>query len=203
MPRKSERTRQRIIQAANRLFYRRGYNRTSFTDIVDAAGVPRGNIYYYFRTKEDILRAALDYRLDIIDTMTDEWDRNFDAPEGRLKRFVQVMVNSREATASYGCPMGTLNAELAKDQRGLQTLARTMFERFVDYLAAQFSDLGYDPDRAYDLARELLAQAQGINMMTHVFGEPGYLLAQQERLNEWIDARASAVRQPASGRNRK
>ena len=192
MPRKSERTRQRIIQAANRLFYRRGYNRTSFTDIVEAAGVPRGNIYYYFRTKEEILRAALAYRLEIIDTMMEEWDRNFPDPEGRLKRFVQVMVNSRETTADFGCPMGTLNAELAKDQRDLQAGSRIMFERFVDYLAMQFGDLGYDTAEAQQLAWELLARAQGVNMMTHVFSRPNFLLDQQQRLNDWIDGRAVA-----------
>ncbi len=57
MPRKSERTRQRIVEAANRLFYHKGYNQTSFSDVVEAAGVPRGNIYYYFKTKDEILEA--------------------------------------------------------------------------------------------------------------------------------------------------
>lgn len=194
MSRKSERTRQRIIQAANRLFYRRGYNRTSFTDIVDAAGVPRGNIYYYFRTKDDILRAALDYRIEIIDTMMEEWNRNFPTPEGRLKRFVQVMVNSREATAQFGCPMGTLNAELAKDQRDIQVRARTMFQRLVDYLTAQFMDCGHDEDNARALAWDLLSRAQGVNMMTHVFGNADYLLQQQASLNRWIETRTSTAR---------
>ena len=65
MSRKSDRTRNRILQAANRLFYRKGFNQTSFTDVVDAADVPRGNIYYYFKTKEDILHAAVEYRLEV------------------------------------------------------------------------------------------------------------------------------------------
>ena len=64
MARKSERTRQRIIEAANRLFYHRGYNQTSFSDVVEAAGVPRGNIYYYFKTKDEILEAAIDHRIE-------------------------------------------------------------------------------------------------------------------------------------------
>jgi len=189
MQRKSERTRQRIVQAANRLFYRRGYNRTSFTDIVEAAGVPRGNIYYYFRTKEDILHAALANRLDIIDTMMEEWNRNFPDAQSRLQRFVQIMANSREATASYGCPMGTLNAELAKDQRHLQRQARTLFERFLDYLTQQFLVLGYDETQARALAWELLARAQGINMMAHVLEQADYLLEQQAVLNRWIEHR--------------
>ena len=186
MASKSERTRQRIIQAANRLFYRRGYNRTSFTDIVEAAGVPRGNIYYYFRTKDEILLAAIEHRLDIIDTMIEEWNRNFTDPRGRLQRFVQVMVNSRDATAHYGCPMGTLNAELAKDQRELQLKARALFDRFFAYLSEQFRIAGHDSKQAGRLARELLARAQGINMIAHVLADPDYLVEQQRALDAWI-----------------
>ena len=186
MANKSERTRQRIIQAANRLFYRRGYNRTSFTDIVEAAGVPRGNIYYYFRTKDEILLAAIEHRLDIIETMIEEWNRNFADPRGRLRRFAQVMVNSREATARYGCPMGTLNAELGKDQRALQLKARALFERFVEYLSEQFTLAGHDSGQAQRLARELLARAQGLNMIAHVFADADYLLEEQRTLDAWI-----------------
>jgi len=188
MATKSERTRIRILQAANRLFYRHGYNRTSFSDIVEAAGVPRGNIYYYFPTKEAILLAALEHRLQILDTMMEEWNRNFPDPRGRLERCVQVMVNSREATAEHGCPMGTLNAELAKDQRPLQREALALFDRFIDYLSQQFLLSGHPPEKAGQLARELLARAQGINMLAHVYQDADFLLEQQNILDLWVEA---------------
>ena len=187
MPRKSERTRQRIVQAANRLFYRQGYNRTSFSDIVKASGVERGNIYYYFRTKDEILLAALENRLDIIDTMLKEWDGRYATPNARLKRFVQVMVNSREATALYGCPMGTLNMELGKDQPELQRSAAALFTRFLDYFQQQFETLGYDEKEAKSLAIELLARGQGLSQMTHILHEPEVLRSSQSRLETWID----------------
>ena len=52
---KGENNRARIIEAADELFYKRGYNQTSFSDIADITGIPRGNFYYYFKTKEGIL----------------------------------------------------------------------------------------------------------------------------------------------------
>ena len=55
MPSKSDLTKQRIVQAANQLFYRKGFSQTSFSDVVAEADVPRGNIYYYFKSKEEIL----------------------------------------------------------------------------------------------------------------------------------------------------
>ena len=55
---KGEGNRQRIVDAADSLFYRRGYNQTSFQDISDATGIRRGNFYYYFKTKYEILESV-------------------------------------------------------------------------------------------------------------------------------------------------
>ncbi len=53
---KGDKTRAEIVEHAKSLFYQRGYDGTSFTDIVNAVGVYRGNINYYFKTKDDIMR---------------------------------------------------------------------------------------------------------------------------------------------------
>ena len=188
MSKKSERTRQKIIQAANRLFYRRGYNRTSFTDIVDTSGVPRGNIYYYFRTKEEILLAALDHRMRIIENMLNEWDTKFAAPQERMKRFVRVMIAGHEATSLYGCPMGSLNMELGKDQPELQAIASKMFQRFLDYFRYQFEAMGYSPQRARNLSMQLMSRTQGISMMTHVLREPQIMQDAHPEIDHWIDS---------------
>jgi TetR/AcrR family transcriptional regulator, transcriptional repressor for nem operon len=54
--------RERIVAAADRLFYERGFQATSFSDIAEAAGVPKGNFYYYFKTKDALLEGVIDWR---------------------------------------------------------------------------------------------------------------------------------------------
>lgn len=186
MSRKSDRTRSRIVQAANRLFYRKGYNLTSFSDVVEAAGVPRGNIYYYFKTKDDILHAAVEYRLEVIRSMLEEWNRKFADPADRLKRFLQVVANSRQAMAHWGCPMGTLNTELGKSQGNLQTDARRMFDLFAAWMTDQFAALGRSAD-ARELALRLLARAQGLTVLSHLYGDPDFLAREAQELEGWID----------------
>jgi AcrR family transcriptional regulator len=186
MSRKSDRTRSRIVQAANRLFYRKGYNRTSFTDVVDAADVPRGNIYYYFKTKDDILHAAIEYRLDVIRSMLEEWNRKFADPADRLKRFLQVVANSRAAMAQWGCPMGTINTELGKDQPALLADARRMFDLFAAWMTEQFAALGQG-EQARDLALRLLARAQGLTVLSHIYADPDFLARETQELERWID----------------
>lgn len=190
MPRKSERTRQRIVEAANRLFYHKGYNRTSFTDVVDAAGVPRGNIYYYFKTKDEILKAAIQYRLDRIRGMLQLWTETFRTPLERIKRFLDILPGSVESLQQFGCPMGSLNTELGKEQRELQAEARALFLVFEDWLADQLAELGY-AGRARELARRLLAWGQGISVITHVHGDADFLRQEKARMDAWVDRLAA------------
>ena len=56
-------TRQRIVEAADELFYRQGYEHTSFADIADSVRISRGNFYHHFKSKDDILDAVIALRL--------------------------------------------------------------------------------------------------------------------------------------------
>ena len=56
-------TRDQIVDAADQLFYQQGFEHTSFADIANAVNISRGNFYYHFKTKDDILDAVIDLRL--------------------------------------------------------------------------------------------------------------------------------------------
>jgi len=197
MAKKSERTRQRIVEAANRLFYHQGYNRTSFSDVVEAANVPRGNIYYYFKTKDEILEAAIRYRVERITLMLEGWNGTYRTPIERLHRFIAILTNSADAIMRYGCPMGSLNTELGKDQDELQQQAENLFKIFESWLSDQFSELGYAGE-AYELALRLMSMGQGINVMAHVHNDPGFLRREKERLDRWVDDLAEGRTERAS-----
>ena len=186
MPKKSDRTKQRIIESANRLFYQQGYNRTSFSDVVEASGVPRGNIYYYFKSKEDILHATVDYRLERIKRMLEDWNGNYRTAIERLHRFISVLDDSANTLSRYGCPMGSLNAELGKDQVALKEKSAKLFSIFEDWLSDQFSELGY-AGRARELALRFMAMGQGISMLTHVHNDPGIVHRERKRMTRWLD----------------
>lgn len=52
-------SREKIIATARQLFAERGYNGCNVSDIAKQAGMSKGNIYWYFKSKEDILSAIL------------------------------------------------------------------------------------------------------------------------------------------------
>jgi AcrR family transcriptional regulator len=51
--------RSELIATAQRLFYTKGYERTSVSDIVEAVGVAQGTFYYYFDSKTAVLEAVV------------------------------------------------------------------------------------------------------------------------------------------------
>src|SRR5215475_13433540 len=61
-PKVVEDRREQIIDAALRVFAQKGFARATNRDVAQEAGITTGLIYYYFKSKEDLLKAALEER---------------------------------------------------------------------------------------------------------------------------------------------
>jgi AcrR family transcriptional regulator len=182
---KGDKTRADIVEHARSLFYERGYDGTSFTDIVNAAGVYRGNINYYFKTKDDILKAVIDRHLEEYAALLEEWSARLPDPRDRVKAFVHMISGREAALTRYGCPIGTLNSELGKDRPELQAQARALFDLFRDWLAEQFRDLGH-AGQATALALHLLGRSQGVAVIAHVYQDAALLQRELAQLDDWV-----------------
>ncbi|MDO9010042.1 MAG: TetR/AcrR family transcriptional regulator [Thiobacillus sp.] len=183
---KGDKTRAEIVEHAKSLFYERGYDGTSFTDIVNAVGVYRGNINYYFKTKDDILKAVIDRHLEEFGALLAEWTARHADPRDRLIDFVHMIAERQAALTRYGCPIGTLNTELGKDRPELQRSARALFDLFKDWLAEQFRALGSSSDEAIALALHLLGRAQGVAVIAHVYQDTVLLQREVAQMETWI-----------------
>lgn len=184
--RKGRELQERIVSAANRLFYMRGFNQTSFSDIAAEAGVPRGNFYYHFRSKDEILDAVVEARMEAIRAMLAEWDAAIPDPRDRLKRFVRILHNDEQDILRYGCPLGSLSEELGKVQLRQQSRAGEMFLLFRDWMKRQFQALGCGR-AARDHAHHLLAVSQGASVLAHATGDSALLRKEAARLRRWLD----------------
>ena len=183
---KADLNRQHIIDTADNLFYRQGFDHTSFSDIADAAGIARGNFYYYFKTKDDLLAAVLNSRAEAIKGMLSGWDEQMPDPRQRLTRYVEILTNSQHEIKEFGCPMGSLCTELAKLRHALQFNANDMFEIFRHWLVEQFSLLGR-ADEANQLALHLIARAQGIALVANTYQDADFLKREAMELSRWIE----------------
>jgi len=183
---KGEKTRAGIVECAGRLFYEHGYEGTSFSDIVEASGLFRGNIYHYFKTKDEILRAVIEAHLGVYREMLAIWDEeNEKDAKVRLLAFVDMITGRKAELVEFGCPIGSLNTELAKDRRDLQQAASALFDLFRDWLVVCFKQLGKGAE-SESFALHLLGRAQGVAVISHVYRDAKLLRNETKILRDWI-----------------
>ncbi|HEY9201583.1 MAG TPA: TetR/AcrR family transcriptional regulator [Gammaproteobacteria bacterium] len=179
--------RRRIVEAADQLFYSRGYNQTSFSDISDETGIPRGNFYYYFKTKEDILAAVMDQRLDEFQQVLSACEQSSEQPLQRLLCLLHFPLQKQDEVLHYGCPIGTLSAELAKQQQVDISRARltAVFDLMKHWIEQQLVEMGQAP-RASDIAMNLLAKMQGVIMIANVYNDAAFLQKGIDEIQHWL-----------------
>ena len=185
---KGSANRQRIVQAADRLFYSRGYNQTSFSDISDETGIPRGNFYYYFKTKDDILEAVVSSRIEFFRQILEACSRVSDDPKARLKAFIEAPLEQEELVLKYGCPVGSLGSELVKDQDHdiAGEKLTVVFDLMKDWMVEQFIGMGL-ADKGEDYAMDLLAKMQGFAMLASIYHDANYLHRAVRDTQNWVD----------------
>lgn len=186
--------RRRLTTAASRVLHEQGVERTTLVDIARAADVPVGNVYYYFKTKDELVRAALSEHSAHLDELTGRLDELSD-PRDRLKALVEGWVNQRDVAARYGCPTGTLAVELDKRSDGtLDAAAGTVIQRLLDWTGQQFRALGLpDPD---GLAVTLVAAYQGMSLLASALRDPDIMTREGARLLSWLDSLKAPDRTP-------
>ncbi len=184
---KTEHIRQQIVKAADRLFYQKGYNLTSFSDIAVASKVPRGNLNYYFKTKDEALLAVIQYRVAEMQQMLQNWEQQYKFPLQRLQRYAKIVANVKNEVVLYGCPMGTLNVELGKTQQALQLITKEQFEIFEQWIKKQFQAMGCSKNAA-ELTMHLMVRTQGIATMAYIHQETRLIQREVKLINNWLES---------------
>jgi AcrR family transcriptional regulator len=178
-------TRDHIVDAADQLFYEQGFEHTSFSQIAEAVGISRGNFYYHFKSKDEILDAVIKRRLARTSSMLDGWEVGGETPADRILSFINILVMNRAKIKRYGCPVGTLCTELAKLDHPAKSNANELFTLFRAWLRRQFEQLGRHDD-ADELAMHLLAASQGVATLASAFQDEEFIRSEVSRLNEWL-----------------
>jgi len=184
---KGSANRQRIVAAADHLFYSRGYNQTSFSDISDETGIPRGNFYYYFKTKEDILAAVVDARLGDYSEMLLSCESESEEPLERLLSLTRFPLQKEKDVLQYGCPIGTLSSELAKEQDSEVSQARltAVFDLLKQWIEKQLQNMG-QASRSEELSLNLLAKLQGVIMIANAYKNADFLHSGIRDIQNWL-----------------
>lgn len=180
-------TREQIVEAADRLFYEQGFEATSFADIANSTGLSRGNFYYHFKTKDDILDAVIAQRLSATQAMLAGWEDGGETPERRIASFIEILIANQAKIMAFGCPVGTLSNELAKLDHGAKRDAARIFALFRDWLAEQFAAMGR-VDAKDALALHVLMRSQGVATLATAFQDEDFVRREVADMHAWLAA---------------
>lgn len=180
-------TREKIVTSADRLFYERGFEATSFADVAEAVGISRGNFYYHFKTKDQILDAVIERRIKDRHNMLGSWVDAGQTPKQCIVCFIGILLMNNKKIRSFGCPIGTLFSELAKLDHPAESGARELFDLFRIWLRRRFEDMGRAQD-ADALAMHILARSQGVATLANAYPDEPFLESEVDQMVAWLDA---------------
>ncbi len=177
--------RARLVAAARQTIHEHGVERTTLATVAAAADVPVGNIYYYFKTKDDLLTAVLDaYDGDF--PMINSILAQHRTPKARLKALVRTLTGARERITRYGCPIGSLCSELGKRDDAVAAKGAAVLEGLISIAQRQFEELGRRDARG--LAVALIAAYEGVALLANTLRDPELIANEARRLERWIDS---------------
>jgi AcrR family transcriptional regulator len=133
-------TRIEILKNAAAAFKRVGYHGASVEEIASALGMKKGNLYYYFRNKEEILFACHQYSLDQLLALVDDVERQDLSADSKLRRLVvgavQLILDELHGTALFleleALSPAHLKAVIARRDRFDQGVRRVLAQGVAD-----------------------------------------------------------------------
>jgi TetR/AcrR family transcriptional regulator, transcriptional repressor for nem operon len=183
----SQNKRDRLIESAAILFHHNGTTATSLADIAKHADIPIGNVYYYFKTKEELALAAINKRKDQFTAAYQILDENIADPRQRIIEAVKYFDKVNEEYTAYGCPIGKIIEDADTQKDAVAQTAAQVLKDFVAWTEQQFRHLGHGDD-AHIYATTLMAGIQGATIMAKAFRDPKVISREMARLVLWVES---------------
>ncbi len=167
-------TRDRLVEAARELFWDRGYEATSLGDVVRGAKANPGSLYYFFKTKEDLLLGVLERYSELLWPAVME--PAFKAVDDPMVRIFAVLEGYRQGLLktdfARGCPIGSLSLEVGETSAKARVKIAANFDGWVSWVTKCLEDAGKQlpPDADRDaLARFVLTVMEGAVMQARAY----------------------------------
>lgn len=190
-------TRQRLVEAAVRRFYRDGFRNVGIDQILADVGISKTAFYKHFESKEDLMLAVLEtqnrWLQDIFHKMVRE--RGGDTPIGQLHALFDVVDLLIESDDFHGCIFVKVVMEFPLPHEPAHLLASQSKQTIEDFVHALSVDAGVSDPRS--LAQELCLLMEGAYVTRHVSGNKRTIDIARRMAKLMIDTRCGPRREDA------
>jgi len=196
-------TRERIVSAANALFYADGIRGVSVDAVAAKAGVTKRTLYYHFKSKDDLVAAYLAGRDQPNLALFKQWFAEADgALPAKVERIFRNLARSARHPKWKGCGFLRTSAELANmPGHPAIRIGAAHKKKFEAWLRATFEAEGIaDPLR---LARQILLLLDGSFAVVLLHRDPSYMETAGEAAHSLIEAVLPARGKPRARKGRR
>ncbi|WP_420326690.1 TetR/AcrR family transcriptional regulator [Mameliella sp.] len=165
-----------LVDTALNLFYVHGFNATGIDRILSESGVAKMTLYKHFRSKDELILAALQLRDERFrNWLMAEMEKSSTDPEERLMAMFPALETwflgkAFKGIGFYGCAFINAAGEFGDQAHPAHRLAAEHKRRIVDYLVELCRDAGLpDPE---GLAEQLALLKEGAIATAHVRNMP-------------------------------
>ena len=189
-PRVVEDRREQIIDAAMRVFAQKGFKGATNRDLAHEAGITTGLIYYYFKSKEDLLRAALEERSPV-QVMAHITPEMLEQPPDVLLPLLIMRVLNRVESEQFVSVIRVLLPEVLHGSAEVAPIALSFFQRVIaflsNYLKIQATRGRVRADLDVDAAAQVIASSMiGMVMRRQIMHDPSVLTYTHEEIAQAI-----------------
>jgi TetR/AcrR family transcriptional regulator, transcriptional repressor for nem operon len=175
------------VASAGELLHRQGVQGTTLAEIAEAADVPAGNVYYYFKTRDELVQAVIESQLQAVRELLAGLDGRA-TPTARLRGLAQTWTRTGPEIVAHGCPLGGLSFELRKQDGELGAAAARPLRAILEWAERQFRELGQRNPGA--LAVTFLGAIQGAALLANAFDDERLLRQEIRRIERWVGSLA-------------
>jgi len=185
-----------LVRAASGLLHEQGFQRTTLANVATRAGVPLGNVYYYFKTKDALAEAVIGAHEIALHDLFASWVVAHREPRLRLHALIRAPLDSADQVIQFGCPHGSLCQELEKlgVDAPLAKAGARLLVVYIDWAEEQLRACGCGKREARALATDLVAAVQGTMLVAHTMRSRDLLAQQLRRVERWLDETLSSPR---------
>jgi AcrR family transcriptional regulator len=161
--------RERLMAAAQELFYEEGTNTVGIERVIERAGVAKASLYNTFGSKEELVRSYLAARHDARNARITAKLKLYNTPRERLLGVFDAMSDLFAEPTFRGCAFVRASAEMRRDSS-----AKVVCDSSRAWLRTLFTDLAKDAgaNQPESLARQLLLLYDGASISAQMDGDP-------------------------------
>lgn len=183
-------TRKKILDTAQELFERKGYNAFSYRDLSDKVGIKTSSIHYYFPSKGDLAAALVKRYREHFRSVMSEIDKTTDDPEAMLGLYLKKLFYDSFMNGNRICPCSMLVANADNLPEDVLEVIRTIFEENESWIERVLEEgrrtsVFVFEGPASSKAKAIFAAAEGATISACAFNDPERI----KHTAQWIFAK--------------